>query len=109
MRIPRLRCAALGMTRSGTQYRVPGTPVYESVAVHTCSADLRAQGFHPPNTFSTVYSAASEAESCRRAGALTAPGPFVPNSYIRLSAGSYHVRAPVESTDDIRSHPRAPM
>src|SRR5262249_538540 len=39
----------------------------------------------------------------------TAPGPLVPNSKNRASAGSYHMRVPVESTDDIRSQPFAPM
>src|SRR4029078_4303708 len=66
-------------------------------------------GCQPSNTAATVYFFASSGDNTRRLALFTAPGPFVPNSTKRASAGSYHVRVPVESTDDIRSQPLVPM
>ena len=40
---------------------------------------------------------------------LTAPGPALPNSKKRPLWGSYQILTPVESTDDILSHPFEPM
>jgi len=66
-------------------------------------------GDQPASTSAGEYLRASASSSIRRVGLVTAPGPLVPYSTNRAEDGSYQMRAPVESTDDMRSHPFVPM
>ena len=79
------------------------SPAYDEVP-----DDGRA-GTQPRSTLAGVYRSASAPLSARLVGLDTAPGPRLPHSKKRALEGSYQILAPVESTDDIRSHPLARM
>ena len=96
-----LMCASGMGSPAPNQRNVIRTAVYR--------VSRNTAGFHPPSTAAGVYRFASPAVSVRRVRALHRARPLRPELDEARRDGSYQMRVPVESTDDMRSHPCSPM